>query len=482
MIRPDSQKMNSNYSDLYDIVVPKNNKLRRVKDIIDFSFIYDEVIENYSITKGRSAVSPVRMFKYLFLKVIFDLSDVDVVERSRYDMSFKFFLDMAPEEEVIHPSSLTKFRKLRLKDMNLLDLLIKTSVETAQNQGVLNGSTLIVDATHSQSRYNAYLPKEILQKRSNQIVDAAGKIDDTKIKPLKLNDCSTKEALDLSKSFLDDLLKEEKYLSIPSVKEKINYFKETIEDCESTYTVSVDEDARVGHKSEDKSFFGYKNHLAMNTDRIITAAVVTTGEKSDGCYLSQLIEKSRENGVEVDTVIGDTAYSSRDNLDYCFNDNIELVSKLHPHIVHGVRKENQAFEYNKDAGMFVCPAGQLAVRKARQGKKQGQNQTDTYYFDIDKCQICPLKIGCYRDGAKSKTYSVTIKSETHKHQMKFMDSERFKLISRKRYMIEAKNSELKNRHGMKKSKYAGLLNMKMQTAATIFVANIKRIIKLTDEK
>ncbi|TDL93408.1 transposase, partial [Macrococcus brunensis] len=104
MIRPDSQKINSNYLDLYDIVVPKNNKLRRMKDIIDFSFIYDEVIENYSITKGRSAVSPVRMFKYLLLKVIFDLSDVDVVERSRYDMSFKFFLDMAPEEEVIHSS------------------------------------------------------------------------------------------------------------------------------------------------------------------------------------------------------------------------------------------------------------------------------------------------------------------------------------------------------------------------------------------
>ena len=31
---------------------------------------------------------------------------------------------MAPEDEVINPSSLTKFRKLRLKDMNLLDMLI----------------------------------------------------------------------------------------------------------------------------------------------------------------------------------------------------------------------------------------------------------------------------------------------------------------------------------------------------------------------
>lgn len=56
------------------------------------------------------------------MKSIYDLSDADVVERSKYDMSFKYFLDMAPEESVINPSSLTKFRKLRLKDMNLLDI------------------------------------------------------------------------------------------------------------------------------------------------------------------------------------------------------------------------------------------------------------------------------------------------------------------------------------------------------------------------
>jgi len=32
--------------------------------------------------------------------VIYDLSDVDLVERSKYDMSFKYFLNMAPEEAV----------------------------------------------------------------------------------------------------------------------------------------------------------------------------------------------------------------------------------------------------------------------------------------------------------------------------------------------------------------------------------------------
>ena len=42
------------------------------------------------------AESPVRMFKYLLLKIIYTVSDVDVVERSRYDMSFKYFFGYEP--------------------------------------------------------------------------------------------------------------------------------------------------------------------------------------------------------------------------------------------------------------------------------------------------------------------------------------------------------------------------------------------------
>lgn len=35
---------------------------------------------------GRKAIDPIQLFKYLLLKVIFELSDVNIVERLRYDM------------------------------------------------------------------------------------------------------------------------------------------------------------------------------------------------------------------------------------------------------------------------------------------------------------------------------------------------------------------------------------------------------------
>ncbi|WP_163518380.1 transposase, partial [Gelidibacter japonicus] len=78
----------SAYSDIYDLVVPKDNLLRKINELIDFTFIYDKLVNKYCLDNGRNAESPIRMFKYLLLKTIYTVSDVDVVERSRYDMSF----------------------------------------------------------------------------------------------------------------------------------------------------------------------------------------------------------------------------------------------------------------------------------------------------------------------------------------------------------------------------------------------------------
>ena len=83
--------------------------------------------------------------------------------------------------------------------------------------------------------------------------------------------------------------------------------------------------------------------------------------------------------MEVDTVIGDTAYSEKENIQYAKEEEFQLVSKLNPQITQGglITKEDE-FEFNKDAGMYVCKAGHMAIRKARTGKKnQAANQTDT---------------------------------------------------------------------------------------------------------
>lgn len=469
--------------ELYNIVVPKDNMLRQINDLVDLSFIYEELKGKYCLDNGRNAIDPIRMFKYLLLKAIFDLSDVDIVERSRYDLSFKYFLDMAPEESVIDPSSLTKFRKLRLKDINLLDMLIGKTVELAIEKEILKSTSIIVDATHTKARYNQKTPREILQDQARKLRKAVYSMDET----IKANmpEKNTSDALEDEIAYCQKLIAfietESGIAQVPKVLEPLNLLKETVEDDVEQLRLTVDPDARVGHKSADSAFFGYKTHLAITEERIITAAVITTGEKNDGKQLQTLIEKSQAAGVQVKTVIGDTAYSEKDNISYTKNNDLELVSKLNPNITQGTRKKEDEFLFNKDAGMYVCKAGHLAIRKARQGKKgQGQNQRDTYFFDVEKCKQCPFKEGCYQEGASSKTYSVTIKSDEHAEQMAFQETEYFKAKTKERYKIEAKNSELKHRHGYDVAISSGLLGMQLQGAMAIFAVNLKRILKIAE--
>ena len=471
----------SPYSSLYDLIVSKDNILRKINDLVDFSFIYDELLNKYCINNGRTAESPVRMFKYLLLKTIYSVSDVDVVERSRFDMSFKYFLEMAPEEDVINPSSLTKFRKLRLKDTDLLNLLIGKTVSIAVEKGIIRSKSIIVDATHTLSRSNPFSAIDVLRERSKLLRKTVYLFDDQfkEHMPEKNNTNELEKELVYCKELERRIAKEQTLSSIPAVKEKLNLLKETIEDTQENFTLSKDTDAKTGHKSADSSFFGYKTHLAMTEERIITAAVVTSGEKGDGPELPKLLEISKENGIDVNTIIGDGAYTGKENLKLTSEQNIKVVARLNVTIAQGARKDEDKFDYNKDADRFVCPAGHMAIRKSKQGKKNvGKNQVQTYYFDVEKCKSCSLKEGCYKEGSKTKTYSVSIKSDLHQEQITFQETDYYKEKAKHRYKIEAKNSELKNVHGYDRAISYGITNMQMQGAIAIFAVNLKRILKL----
>ncbi len=72
------------HHELYEKLVPQHNKLRRLLELQD----------KYCLDNGRNAISPIALIKYIVLKNIYKLSDVDIVERTMYDLSIKYFLGM----------------------------------------------------------------------------------------------------------------------------------------------------------------------------------------------------------------------------------------------------------------------------------------------------------------------------------------------------------------------------------------------------
>ncbi len=305
---------------------------------------------------------------------------------------------------------------------------MKKTVEIALEKNIIKSKAIIVDATHTKARYNQKSPKEFLQEKSKHTRKAVYQFDKSMKEKFPKKNTSNE------------------------VKDKIAY-------CEKLITI------------------------IENKPQIAHLPAVTTGEKSDGHYLQELIEKSKITGMEVETVIADMVYSGKNNLLYTKEQSIQLISKLNPMITQNGRANGKEFDFKKDAGLFVCPAGHLAKRKSKKPDSHpGASARMVYFFDVEKCKVCPLREGCFKEDAKTKTYSVAIKSEEHLDQQVFQETEEFKRLARERYKIEAKNSEFKNKHGYDQASAAGLFGMQIQGATTIFAVNLKRILKLLNEK
>lgn len=479
----------SKHTELYDIVIKPDNFWKQLNDMVDFSFVYEELKDKYSSTMGRTCEDVVRMFKYLLLKSYFKLSDRGLVERTETDLLFKYFLGYNPEEtKLIDSSLLTVFRRERLKDEeeNLMDKLINKTVEIALEKGLIEvKNKIIVDSTHTNAMFHHISPREELIRQAKELRKSVYKIDESmhdKMPKKRETSGLLEDQIEYIKELLKLVKEDGRFTGLPGIKEQIDYLEETMNDTEIELEYSKDQDAKVGHKTADTSFFGYKTHIAMTPERIITAATITTGEKHDGKELNNLIEKSENNGIEVEAIIGDGAYSEEDNLKYCNENNIKNVSKLSKMVTHGNSKRNNNFEYNKDAEMYVCKAGHMAIRKAIQGAGKNGEKSETYYFDVEKCKHCPFKDGCYKEGTKSKTYNVMIKKDVHLNHMDYMETEEFKNLYKERYKIEAKNAELKNNYNYGKANACGKLGITIQGATTLFLTNMKRIIKLNEEK
>ena len=476
----------SPYQGLYDLIIPKEHLLRKIKENIDFSFVNPMLKQQYCEHFGRPAKEPEMMFKLMFLKKLYDLSDERLVSSSGTDMAYKYFLGLDPEAGMIDPSLMTKFRKTRITE-DILEEMLSETVQQAISKGLIKSRMIIVDATHSKSSAKHETPTQILRRLTKGLrkelyrtqFELSGSFPEKPVETADLND-----EIEYSKRLVETVKTSVMEAGTAKSKKALAKVEGLLADDKIKKIQSVvDEDAKLGHKSEDNSFFGYKTHIAMTEERIITGLEVTTGEAPDCESLKSLVEQSENNGVKIEEISGDTAYSSRDNLEYAKGKEIKLISKLNPVISNGTGQAAKGFIYNKDADMFQCPAGHLAIRKTKRDRsKEGKNKTITYYFDTAKCKSCPMREGCYKEDSQVKTYSVTILSEVHIEQKEFQETEYFKERAKQRYMIEAKNAELKQSHGLEKADSVGVFAMRLQSYFTGFVANVKRIVKLAEVK
>lgn len=470
----------SPYEGLYEMVVPREHLLRRIKEHIDFSFVNPMLKKQYCEAFERPATEPELMFKLMFLKKLYDLSDIRLISQAQTDMAYKYFLNLDPEAAMIDPSLMTKFRKTRITE-DILEEMLKETIRQAMEKGIIKSDTIIVDSTHTNANARLKRPNQVIRDLCKDLrreiyrtmYELSEKFPE---KPEETADLESEIAY--AQALLDAMEEGIAAGNVRIVKEIHAHIKELLDtDRIREIRSKNDEDAQIGHKSGDQIFFGYKSHIAMTDERLISGIEVTDGGEQDVNHLIAAVEQSRDNGIHVKEIVGDMAYVSQGNLEYCETIGAELIAKTNSAVAASAKPREDGFEYNKDAKTMQCPADELALSIRKQKARNG-NCYRIYFFSKSACDQCSRKENCKTGKSKTKSYCITLLSTKNLNRLEFENTGDFNRRLQIRYKIEEKNGEMKVAHGLSRADSTGLEAMRLQTYFTAFVVNVKRIVKL----
>ena len=489
MLRPNQSQTNF-FSVLYDRI-PEDHLLKRIANAVDFSFINELVADSYCASFGRPAKEPELMAKLCILERLYDLSDVKVIEEANCNLAYLWFLGLNPDDPLPDPSLLAKFRTQRLKDISL-DEILSEIVRQCVEKGIIKGTTLAVDTTHTEANCRKQVPERIMKHLAAKIfaaleADHNGQLPagiDTNIPDYKeIQD--HKEAKRAMKEYLEKTVEAAEPYAGTVTKGIIEEVKEILSDekfiLQKGLRSLVDPDARVGYKSKTDSFFGYKTEYTMTTDeRIITAVDVHSGEYVDGTEFHELLEKTEDAGVKVEAVTADKAYFRKDILDELEQKKIESVIPVN---AKTYKVDEDQFAYNKDSDEWFCRIGNRTVKKTSKTKKKNGKpyKVFVYTFDKEGCRGCPHREECMGRASGGRRFQISENTPVYYQESQRQKSPEFLEKYKKRAAEEWKNAEMKRFHGLARAKGWGLRSMAFQAKFTAIAVNLKRIANLIRE-
>ena len=298
-----------NFSSLLYNKIPKNHILKQINSVISLNFINELLKDSYCSGFGRPAKEPEMMMRILILQKLYNLSDERVIEELSVNLAYMWFIGINPDEETPHASLLSKFRTLRLKDVDLDEVICEIVKQCIDKKIIPDTTGISDDATHIEANTTRKTPERIMKHLARKIFKSIEK-ENYEIPDYKQIE-DTKEAKQVMKAYLETVIEENK--ENEKAKEAIKEAKEILASPlfieQKGIRSLIDKDARVGHKSKTEHFYGYKVEYCMTTDgELITAVDVNNGANVDGENFEKLYNKTLKSGLKVRSFYGDKAY------------------------------------------------------------------------------------------------------------------------------------------------------------------------------
>jgi transposase len=501
MLKPKSPQESFYGSYLYDRIVPVDHLLRKINQVVDFSFVGQVLNDRYHPDIGRPAEAPEFMLRLCLLQYIYGDSDRQVVENAQLNLAYKYFLGLAVDAEVPDYTTVSYFRAQRLgeeKFQAVLDQIVRQCID----KGLVKGNRQIIDSTHIRANISVSSIAGLVRKCRENVLKTIDKQDARVAKSLGLTDLQKakkvkfaspegglQREIEAAGKLLDSVTAELKVKRISpteELKKDLGLLEKAVADREKgtkdKLLSPVDADARQGKKASI-TWPGYKAHIIVEEETgIITGVEITPANATDGSQLKPLLEEQEEvHSLKPQELTADKAYDWGENLEALNSNktiaNISLSKQVNRNGAGYFTVDD--FLYDPENIGLMCPAGHIStscyqvVLYNYHLNKPGY----AFHFKPSLCNVCPLKAQCVKNRAGRRVY-ISYYEPYYRLARQRLATEEGKQAYRNRYKIEQKMADLTRYCGLRRCRYRGLDRAGIHTLLATTVCNIKRMVKL----
>jgi IS5 family transposase len=501
MLKPKSPQETFFGSYLYDRIIPVDHLLRKINQVVDFSFVGQVLNDRYHPDIGRPAEAPEFMLRLCLLQYIYGDSDRQVVENARLNLAYKYFLGLAVDAEVPDYTTVSYFRAQRLgeeKFQAVLDQIVRQCID----KGLVKGNRQIIDSTHIRANISVSSIAGLVRKCRENVLKTVEKQDAGIAEGLWLTDLrdagkaksvSAEEGLqkeiEAAGELLDSVtaeLKAKRVSPTEELKKDLGLLEKVVADREKgakdKLVSPVDPDARQGKKAST-TWPGYKAHIVIEEETgIITGVETTPANATDGRQLKPLLKEQEEvHSIKPQELTADKAYDWGENLEALNSNktiaNIALSQQVNHRNAGYFTVED--FLYDPENNKLMCPAGYISTNcyELSLAKYQLNKPGYAFRFRPSWCNVCPLKPKCVKNKQGRRIY-ISYYEPYFRQARERLATEEGKQACRNRYKIEQKIADLTRYCGLRRCRYRGLGRAGIHTLLAATVCNIKRMVKL----
>ena len=485
-------------------LVTKGSFYERLAEHGDEIVCDDDFAHLYAEGRGRPSVPPSVMVRALLCATHDRTSDRESARRTRVDLDWKAAMGVGDEFAGIGATTFALMRARMVANDADGELFHKTLAKAVE-AGVLKGKlTAIIDTSPVHGAGAVADTYELIRGFVRKVVRAAGGRLGDAARAAAEPFCGVKPDIDWQdptarKAHLGELitaarrvLADAAGVDDDAVAEPAGLLRQVIgqdveldDDFQPQIRDGVaadrvishsDPEMRHGRKSASRRFDGHKLDLITDEDsEMILGVDVRAGNAGDGDGAAPLLEEVQGvDGVNVDTLVGDMAYSDGDVREAVEEAGAEMVAKVPPTTNQG-RFPKTDFTINTRVGSVTCPAGHTTF-DARPTKDHKRRPATLFLFPAATCQACPLQQQC-----TTATAGRTIVVGRHHDRLEAARGAQAepatKHLLRQRSKVERKIDHLQDL-GMRKARYRGRRRTKLQALLAATVANFKRLVVL----